>query len=85
LFSIFKAKYLFDDFQFLASLSPAPLKIQRIYRRHFVWQQKKENRLYVELSYIFNGVNCLLTPEPVFLNVYGAQESIPKNEFRQPM
>ncbi len=23
--------------------------------------------------------------EPVFLNVYGAPESIPKNEFRQPM
>jgi hypothetical protein len=25
------------------------------------------------------------TPEPVLLNVYGAQESIPRNEFRQPM
>jgi hypothetical protein len=25
------------------------------------------------------------TPEPVFLNVYGAQELIPRNEFRQPM
>jgi hypothetical protein len=25
------------------------------------------------------------TPEPVFLNVSGAQESIPRNEFRQPM
>jgi hypothetical protein len=23
--------------------------------------------------------------EPVFLNVYGAQESIPRNEFLQPM
>jgi hypothetical protein len=23
--------------------------------------------------------------EPVFLNVYGAQELIPRNEFRQPM
>ncbi len=23
--------------------------------------------------------------EPVFLNVYGALESIPRNEFRQPM
>ncbi len=23
-------------------------------------------------------------PETVFLNVYGAQESIPRNEFRQP-
>jgi hypothetical protein len=25
------------------------------------------------------------TAEPVFLNVYGAQESIPRNAFRQPM
>ena len=24
-------------------------------------------------------------PEPIFLNVYGAQESIPRNEFRQSM
>ncbi len=24
-------------------------------------------------------------PEPVFLNVFGAQESIPRNEFCQPM
>ncbi len=24
-------------------------------------------------------------PEPVFLNVYGAQESIPRNEYRKPM
>ncbi len=37
-------------------------KFSTIYRRHFVWQQKKENRLYVELSYIVNGVNCLLIP-----------------------
>ncbi len=27
----------------------------------------------------------LLSPEPVFLKVYGAQESIPRNEFLQPM
>jgi len=25
------------------------------------------------------------SPEPVFLNVYGAPELIPRNEFRQPM
>jgi hypothetical protein len=25
------------------------------------------------------------TTEPVFLNVYGAQESIPRHEFRLPM
>jgi hypothetical protein len=27
----------------------------------------------------------LLSSEPVFLNIYGAQESIPRNKFRQPM
>jgi hypothetical protein len=27
----------------------------------------------------------ILLPEEVFLNVNGAQESIPRNEFRQPM
>jgi hypothetical protein len=26
-----------------------------------------------------------LRPEPVFVNVYGAQESIPRNRFRRPM
>jgi hypothetical protein len=25
------------------------------------------------------------SPEPVFVNVYGAQELIPRNRFRQPM
>jgi hypothetical protein len=29
------------------------------------------------------GINFL--PEPVFVNVYGAQESIPRNRFRQLM
>jgi hypothetical protein len=28
---------------------------------------------------------CEQSSEPVFLNVYEAQESIPRNEFRQPM
>jgi hypothetical protein len=33
------------------------------------------------------GINvlCAQDPEPVFLNINGAQESIPRNEFRQPM
>jgi hypothetical protein len=26
-----------------------------------------------------------VSPEPVFVNVYGAQESIPRNRFSQPM
>jgi hypothetical protein len=29
------------------------------------------------------GKFCAGSPKPVFLNVYGAQESIPRNEFRQ--
>ncbi len=41
-----------------------------------------------------NNMSCVLSkiwplynvhPEPVFLNVYGAKEAIPRNEFRQPM
>jgi hypothetical protein len=31
------------------------------------------------------GKDPSICPEPVFLNVYGAQESIPRNEFSQPM
>jgi hypothetical protein len=31
------------------------------------------------------SIDSLNIPEPVFLNVYGAQESIPRNEFRQPI
>jgi hypothetical protein len=31
------------------------------------------------------GIEGSVTSEPVFLNVYGAQESIPRNEFCQPM
>ncbi len=31
------------------------------------------------------AISCPVQTEPVFLNVYGAQESIPRNEFRQHM
>jgi hypothetical protein len=31
------------------------------------------------------GISITGATEPVFLNVYGAQESIPRNEFRQPI
>jgi hypothetical protein len=34
---------------------------------------------------IFLRHTMLLLFEPVFLNVYGAKESIPRNEFLQPM
>ncbi len=37
------------------------------------------------LSYDSLGIFSLVNPEPVFVNVYGAQESIPRNRFRQPM
>jgi hypothetical protein len=30
-------------------------------------------------------VNLLRSPELVFLNLYGAQESMPRHQFRQPM
>ncbi len=33
----------------------------------------------------FYDILLKFQPEPVFVNVYGAQESIPKNRFRQPM
>ncbi len=39
------------------------------------------------LGYVFSLVyisGTIYCTEPVFLNVYGAQESIPRNEFRQP-
>ncbi len=35
-------------------------------------------------SVISSGIVPLVNPEPVFLNVYGAQESILRNELRQP-
>jgi hypothetical protein len=36
-------------------------------------------------NWILVEVALLLIGEPVFLNVNGAQESISRNEFRQPM
>jgi hypothetical protein len=39
---------------------------------------------YVLCAGDLNPVPALQQPEPVFLNVYGAQESIPRNELRQP-
>ncbi len=35
--------------------------------------------MYFHFTFLLEG------SEPVFLNVYGAQESIPRNYFRQPM
>jgi hypothetical protein len=44
-----------------------------------------ECRRNVESTKSFTSLPPKKTTEPVFLNVYGAQESIPRDEFRQPM
>jgi hypothetical protein len=44
----------------------------------------EENLIFFFISDI-SKAPLLCETEPVFLNVYGAQESIPRNEFRQPM
>ena len=45
-----------------------------------VLPKRRSGGLFVQILHIRH-----FWAEPVFLNVYGAQESIPKNEFRQPM
>ncbi len=37
------------------------------------------------LPYSLTELYLLVCAEPVFFNVYGAHESIPRNEFRRPM
>jgi hypothetical protein len=44
--------------------------------------QRRTKKLENQFHHLKLDQQC---PEPVFLNVYGAQESIPRNEFRQPM
>ncbi len=58
----------------------------RIWLKHWYFRNLKE-KLFREFreSTLFSGPSSSPTPEPVFLNVYGAQKSIPRNEFRQPM
>jgi hypothetical protein len=41
--------------------------------------------LHDEMEKKFFFIPPTFSTEPVFLNVYGAQESIPRNEFRQTM
>jgi hypothetical protein len=52
----------------------------------------EDNRVYItQLESVTLAVTdqrlgyCATNSEPVFLNVYGAQELIPRNEFRQPI
>jgi hypothetical protein len=42
-------------------------------------------KYFPNVSHVFGHSSVRHDPEPVFLNVYGAQESIPRNEFRQLM
>jgi hypothetical protein len=44
------------------------------------WEQPRPTESYVLRPPIYAP-----SGEPVLLNVYGAQESIPRNEFRQPI
>ncbi len=53
-----------------------------LWLQKMVWQQKTFPPLLLEPGSLMDENH---DPEPVFLNVYGAQESIPRNEFRQPM
>ncbi len=51
------------------------------------WQQVLHiHHLYLAYrEFIPFFLHLFFSSEPVFLNVYGAQEQIPRNEFRQPM
>ncbi len=49
-----------------------------------------ESSMYVQLYSSRDQQKCTaeevsISSEPVFVKVYGAQESIPRNRFRQPM
>ncbi len=35
-------------------------------------------------TWFLASIDCSKTPEPEYLNFQGAQESIPRNQFRQP-
>jgi hypothetical protein len=48
--------------------------------------EKRENRLVATLDYLKLSIKRENATKPEFLNFYGAQESIPRNQFRhQPM
>jgi hypothetical protein len=54
-----------------------------------VWKIERTAGKLIMLTIISYAVICHLhtseNPEPVLINVYGAPELIPRNEFRQPM
>ncbi len=47
--------------------------------------EKREVAIMTALAEEEERGGAVPTTEPVFANVYGAQESIPRNRFRQPM
>jgi hypothetical protein len=77
---------------------PTPPTLARIGRLYLQHRKKKDLERGNEIGYTSCGSwgrvrenkttakgESFFSSEPVFLNVYGAQESIPRNEFRQPM
>jgi hypothetical protein len=61
---------------------------QRLYGMNGIFQmQGGKNRFYRNRSMQTGSSGTLIgwKSEPVFVNVYGAQESIPMDRFRQPM
>jgi hypothetical protein len=49
---------------------------------------KAHKKIYIKKHFKMLALNAILyrrTQSPIFLNVYGAQESIPRNEFHQLM
>jgi hypothetical protein len=55
-----------------------------IYSAYFTPGKKSGNDISASI-FVIGRLLAPLGTEPVFLNIYGAQESIPRNEFRQPM
>ncbi len=51
-----------------------------------IWRERRQigDRLDVK-ERDGRALRRLGKPEPIFVNVYGAQESIPGNRFRQPL
>ncbi len=79
---LFQLFYVYDIVQFTYSTLSIFISLHFVYhleKHHFsICREEKTTSAYVfTVSFKYT--------EPVFLNVYGAPESIPRNEFRQPM
>jgi hypothetical protein len=60
-------------------------KFHRINKLAYLSFFSKADTFFVARSQLVFSAASIQNSEPVFLKVYGAQESIPRNEFRQPM